>query len=195
MKVLEKKVGQIVKEVDKYVEEMGLTDLVQFKTTKEKELYYWNYIDDSGKNIFKGVIELPSVYYIKLANLLCNSLERLQQFREDFYDADGNVSDQLRQFRRHLLDTRKDLQRYLEKIKYYIDNERWQNLHMELENFFLEPVEHWIIEKIVEMITNDGLTVEDIYQWQLQNYNLKAITTFDTNYVKELTKNTGNIGA
>lgn len=168
---------EMVKEVDNYIEKLGLSDeILGLKTIQDKVLYYYNYI--YPKNIFKGVVKLHSCYFIKLANLLCNTAERLREFQNKFYNPDGNIAEQFRQYRRYLLDTRENTDEFLGVMQKMIKGECFAELYGVIEELFFEPFEKWIYNEIVEMIHNDCLSAEDMYQWYKSGKNIKAIITF-----------------
>jgi hypothetical protein len=176
---------EMVKRTNQYLEEVGLDDeILGMETSQDKVLYYYNYIDKN--NIFKGILVLPSYYYIKLSNLLCNTTERLNLFYDKFYDADGNVAEQFRLYRRYLLDNREKTEEYLGIMDKMIKGECWSALFMTLQELFLEPFEKWIFDRLVDMIHN-GLTAEDIYKLFLQRRNVKSIITYSIPYIKQLT--------
>jgi hypothetical protein len=170
-------VNKMVKEVDNFINELGFVgEYLEVKTNQDKVLFYYNYIDKN--NLFKGILEFPSHYYIRLANLLCNTTERMKEFQEKIYDADGNFAEQFRKYRRYLLDSRgKDVESLYEVLKIVIDNRCWSNLHSVLMELFLEPFDEWICDRIVDMIHN-GLNASDIYNWYKSGKNIKAIITF-----------------
>jgi hypothetical protein len=175
---------EMMLEVNKFINEMGLDcEILGLKTNQDKMLYYWNYIDQ--KNVFKGILELPNIYFIKLANLLCNTTERMIEFQEKFYNPDGNVANQLREYRRYLLDIRDDNAMSLYKVlKIVIDNRCWSNLDTVLMELYLEPIDKWICDEIIDLIHNENLTAEDIYLWYKRGKNVKSLISFDIDYIK-----------
>lgn len=169
---------QMLKEVNKFVKDLGLSDeILGLKTKEDKELYYYNYI--SPENNFRGLWELPNYYFIKLANLLCNSEERFKEFSERFYNINKKLSDQLRKYRRYLLDNRneQDNQEFLRLIQEQIHNKDYEKLYDVLRELFLEPFDSWIMDRIIEKIEED-LDAEYIYDWYLKSKNIKSIITF-----------------
>lgn len=179
-------IKEMATEVDKVILEMGLSsDILGLKTNQDKVLYFRNYLDI--QNCLNGIVELPNHYYIRLANLLCNTKERVNLFHEKFYDADENVTEQFRKFRRYLLDNRseQDKQNFLKLIQEQIVNEDWDNLYYNLKQMFLEPFDEWIFDSIKEMIKN-GIDSIDINEWFQRRKNIKSIICFRIEDIKVL---------
>jgi hypothetical protein len=177
---------QMIKEVNDYLMQIGLDEtILGLKTNQDKVLYYHNYLNSS--NTYGGVLEFSNLYYIKLANLLCNTTERIKLFQEKFYDADGNVAQQFRQFRRYLLDSRTNTEEYLNVIDKMIKGQCFEQLHMTLEELFLEPIPQNIFDRIIEMI-HSGLCADDIYFFYTTKRNVKSLVTYDISYIKSLQK-------
>jgi hypothetical protein len=178
---------QMVKMVDNFLVEIGVpNELLGLKTNADKVLYYWNHLNPD--NLFRGILELPNEYYIQLANLLCNTTERMKLFREKFYYSDGDISKQLRQFRRHLLDSRgKDNEAVFQSLQIVINNECWEALHTILQELFLEPISDDIFNRIVDLI-HKGLNANDLYVWMKEDRNIKSLVTFNLSYIHSITR-------
>jgi hypothetical protein len=173
---------EMVKRTNQYIEEIGLDDeILGLETTQDKVLYYQNYIDPT--NIFKGVLVLPNYYYIKLANLLCNTTERLKLFYDKFYDAEGNLTEQFREFRRYLLDNRENTEEYLGVMQKMIKCQLYDELYVVLKELWLEPFDKWIFDKMVDMI-HKGLTAQHIYSWFTLGKNIKSLITYPMNTIR-----------
>lgn len=180
-------IQDMVTEVTNEIKELGLSEeILGFKTNQDKVLYYLNYIHTP--NVFRGILELPNYYFIKLANLLCNTTERINIFKDKFYDADGNIAQQFRQYRRYILDNRENVDEYLGVMDKMIKGECWSALHMTLEELWLEPIEQYIFDRIQNMIHNGCLDANDIYYWYQSGRNGKSIATQSTQYIKSLHK-------
>jgi len=175
---------EMVAEVNRFIFELGLNDEI-LGLKNNKVLYYYNYI--YPQNVFKGILELHSYYFIKLANLLCNTTERLKVFYEKFYDADGNIAQQFRKYRRYILDSRGSTDEYLGVMDKMIKYECHSALHMTLQELFLEPIEQHIFDRILGLI-HIGLDASDIYGFYLQKRNLKSLVCYNISYIKQLSK-------
>ena len=180
----ELKNGEMIIAVNKFVKDLGLTDeILGLKTKNDKELYYYNYI--SPENNFRGLWELPNLYFIKLANLLCNTEERFKEFSERFYNVNKKLSDQLRKYRRYLIDSRdeQDNQEFLRLIQEQIHSKDWEQLYDILRELFLEPFDEWIMERIVKK-NEEGLASGDLFNWYIKGNNIKSIINFKLDFIK-----------
>lgn len=185
LKVLSTK--EIVSQVEECIKGYDLPcEVFGLETKEDKVLYYQNYLDEN--NIFRGIIELPSHYYIQLANLLCNTEERHDIFREKFYDAKqkcDNFAGQFMTFRQYLLDNRteQEMQKLYELIREQVHNKDWDSLYDSLKELSLDYFSEYIFEGIKNMLLN-GLTAEDIINWYIYDGNIKGIGTFKVEFVK-----------
>jgi hypothetical protein len=168
---------EMVVEVDIFIKQLGLNkEILGLKNIQDDLLYYHNYIN--SENIFRGIIEIPNYYFVKLANLLCNTTERLNVFYEKFYSPDGNIAQQFRKYRRYLLDTRENTDEFLGVMDKMIKYQLFDQLYGVLKELYLEPFEKHIFDRIVDLIHSQHLTANDIYEWFRRGKNIKAIVTF-----------------
>lgn len=178
---------EMVRMVDNFLVELGVpSEMLGLKSNSNKVLYYYNHLNPD--NLFRGILEIPNEYYIKLANLLCNTTERMRLFREKFYNPDGNLTQQLRLYRRYLLDSRgKDNEAVFQSLQIVINNECFEALHTILEELFLEPISEDIFNRIVDLI-HKGLNADDLYQWMKEDRNIKSLVTFNLSYIYTITR-------
>jgi len=175
--------NEIVNKVNEFVTELGLNfEILGLKTTDDKILYYHNFID-SRTNKFCGIVDFPSVYWIKLANFLCDSEEKFEDYLSNFHDCD-NVQIGVSRFKKHLMKSR-SLTISGETLQEQINNNKWEKFWEDLQQLFLDPTDDCYLSSFKERIA-EGLTGEDIFNWyKKKGGRLLTITTFPLNYVKE----------
>lgn len=181
---LNKKESLLIQEVNNFITEMELNDeILGLKTKADKILYYHNYIDK--ENIFAGKVIFSSLYYIQLANYLCNTPGRLELFKEKIYDPmEENMGKQFRSFRRYLLDTR-ELNINAQLLQEAIDTKDMNILHECLQELWLNPFHISWMDAFKEKI-NEGLNGQDIINWYNRGSsgNALSILTFYVKYLK-----------
>jgi hypothetical protein len=173
---------ELLNNVENFIKELDLTpEILGLKTENDRIIYYYNYINEN--NIFKSLIEFPSVYFIRLANFLCKDEERLKEYLNKFHDREDSRNS-IMEYRRYLLKSRDNAYEFLKKLTQQIKTKQWNDLYETLQELFLEPFDDALMPNITEMVEN-GLTAEDIYNWYKIEKNIISITTFFTEYIRQ----------
>lgn len=175
---------EIINKVNEFVTELGLNfEILGLKTTEDKILYYHNYVDTEN-NKFCGIVDFPSVYWIKLANFLCNSEEKFMEYLNNFHDRD-NVQMGVNRFKEYLIKSR-NLEINGDTLQKQIDSGAWEEFWKALQELYLDPTDNCWMSSFQERIA-EGLNGKDIYEWyKRKNGRLLTITTFNPNYIKEV---------
>jgi hypothetical protein len=150
----------------------------------EVELSYFNCEDNHNR--FKGLVKFPNVYCVKFSNVLCQDEEMVQKYIKEYYNPEFEqyeVINSLQQFKRDLLNERKDVEEYREKIKSCIKTENYAYLWVLLQNLFLETLYKWQLESVVGLI-HSGVDEDDILKWYKKGKKILAMTTFRVEYIK-----------
>ncbi|MDD4779129.1 MAG: hypothetical protein PHT02_00800 [Tissierellia bacterium] len=141
-------------------------------------------------NRFEELVEFPTIWCIKLANILCQNEETAERYLTEYYNPDYEygyeVINSLQRFRRDIISKRTDVSEYEKKIKECIEIESWSELREVLQNLFLEPLAWSQVLDIVEMIHNgiNTINTDDIMKWYEKDKKILAITTFGVEYIK-----------
>jgi len=158
------------------------------KTNKENEVEL-NYYNNEEHNRFKGKLIFPTVYCVKLANVLCQDEEIVDRYIKDYYNPEfeqWEVINSLQKLKRDILSKRTNIGEYKDKIKNCIEIENYKWLWVLLKEFFLEHIEKEQMDNIVELIHN-GVNINDIIKWYEKDRKILAITTFGVDYIKSVT--------
>lgn len=160
------------------------------KTNQENEVEL-NYYNNEEHNRFKGKLIFPTVYCVKLANVLCQDEEIVDRYIKDYYNPEfeqWEVINSLQQLKRDLKAERGDVSGYKDKIKDCIETKNWQWLWIVLQNLFLEVIYKEQFDVIVELIHKE-INEDDIMKWYEKDKKIVAITTFNVDYIKSVVDN------
>lgn len=174
--------------VTSIVEKFNIPESVfGLKSVEDKILYYYNYLDKDNK--FCEIVEFPKIEQIKLANLLCKTVEDVDDYLTNYHCVDNEYFGLLR-YKKDKLKSRNDISEYETKINKHIERASWTLLHRELQELFLEVFDYSYMQDIIGLIhkglIHKGLTTEDIVNWYNKGKKILALITFDIDYIKSV---------
>jgi hypothetical protein len=156
----------------------------KMNVNEQRELDYYNHEEH---NRFRGLVEFPTVYCIKLANVLCKDEEMVQRYMNEYYSTEleqWEVINSLKKYKTDILNERIiDIDEYRDKIKSCIKIANWSLLWVVLQDLFLEYLAKEQIDSIVELI-HKSINEEDIINWYEKGKKILAITTFGVDYIQ-----------
>lgn len=177
-----KNTNEIISEVNQYIENVGLNDsILGLKNKDDKILYYYNYMDNAG-NRFCGKVEFPSLYHLKLGNMLCNTDEKFTYYMDTYYNED-NIVGSVENFKKFIKEQRTYEKDIVKNIEIAMKNGDYITLWYQLQEFFIEPMDEYYIKNLTRLIKS-GLTFEDIFMWYKNGERFLKMLTFNIDYIK-----------
>lgn len=178
--------GEIGKSIRSFIKSKDIENTLGLMNTSEKVLYYLNNMDENNR--FRGVIEFPSIYCVRLANILCKDKDMVQKYKDKYYSVDYRqyeVIDSLHKLKKDIINQRIkiDESRDMAMIEIAIENGDCELLRSSLQELFLEYLETEQVENIFIMIHN-GINICDIMKWYRKGKKILAMTTFGVEYIK-----------
>jgi hypothetical protein len=162
------------------------------KKTDSNELAKLDYLNNYDEhNRFKDKVCFPNVQCIKLANVLCQNDKMVDKYIRDYYNPEfeqWEVINSLQRFKRDLKAEHGDVSEYKDKIKNCIETKNWQWLWVLLQELFLEVLYKEQLDEIIKLIHRGNISEEDIMKWYEKDKKILAMTAFDAEYIKSVTR-------
>lgn len=108
---------------------------------------------------------IKSVYLREWLNLLCNTKPRYEKFIDQFMD-DGNMFHSACSYQKYLREEEgrgKDIK--LDEIENALSNGDITKLNVMLQELFIEPIDNYEIDYLIDLIEREELKVSDIYDF------------------------------
>jgi hypothetical protein len=153
------------------------------------KLDYLNKYDNHNR--FMGRVYFPNIQCVRLANVLCQNDDMVDRYIKYYYNPEfeqWEVINSLQQLKRDIKSERTDVSEYKEKIKNSIEIKNWSWLWVLLQELFLEVLYKEQVDEIVELIHNKGIDESDIVNWYKKDKKILAMTTFNVEYIKSVTR-------